>query len=151
LADTPDMNRINDITTDLVGYVMITLPNVDALATLTPALRELVESGTLRILDLVVVERGDGDSPRVLEVAALDRIADLRKIKPDMAGLLTQRDIALASVAIPAGTTGVVLVVEDKWARPLSVAAARAGGQIVAGEHISAERIKAALAEEPPE
>lgn len=145
------MNRINDITTDLVGYVMITLPNVDALATLTPALRELVESGTLRILDLVVVERGVGDSPRVLEVAALDRIADLRTIKPDMAGLLTQRDIALASVAIPAGTTGVVLVVEDKWARPLSIAAARAGGQIVAGEHISAERIRAALAEEPPE
>lgn len=132
-----------------MGYVIITLPDVDALATLTPALGELVESGTLRILDFVVVVRDD--APRVLELDALDQVPDLQKIRPHMAGLLTQRDITLASVAIPEGTAGVVLVVEDRWAMRLSVAAAQAGGRIVAGERISAERIQAAMADDSPD
>jgi len=151
VTDIPGKKLINDVTADLVGYVIVTLPDVDALAMLTPALRELVDSGTLRILDMVVVTRDDDGTPRVLEVTTLDRIADMRSIMPDMVGLLTQRDITLASLAIPAGTAGVVMVVEDQWARPLSAAAARAGGQIVAGEHIAAERIQAALAEESSE
>ena len=151
MTDIPGKKLINDVTADLVGYVIVTLPDVDALAMLTPALRELVDSGTLRILDMVVVTRDDDGTPRVLEVTTLDRIADMRSIMPDMVGLLTQRDITLASLAIPAGTAGVVMVVEDQWARPLSAAAARAGGQIVAGEHIAAERIQPALAEESSE
>lgn len=148
VTDTPGKKLIKDITADLVGYVIITLPDVESLATLTPALRDLVNSGTLRILDLVVVTRDDDNTARVLEVTALDQVADMRSITPRMVGLLTQRDITLASLAIPAGTAGVVLVAEDQWARPLSAAAARAGGQIVAGERISAERIQAALADE---
>lgn len=151
LTDTSGTEPTNGISTDLVGYVIITLPDVDALVTLTPALRELVESGMVRILDLVVVVRGDDDTSQVLEIDALDQVADLHRIRPDMTGLLTQRDITLASVAIPAGTVGVVLVVEDRWARPLSMAAARAGGQIVAGERISAERIQAAMSNDSPD
>jgi Family of unknown function (DUF6325) len=149
LTDTSGTGPTNGITTDLVGYVIITLPDVDALVTLTPALGELVESGTLRILDFVVVVRDD--TPRVLELDALDQVADLQRIRPHMPGLLTQRDITLASVAIPEGAAGVVLVVEDRWAKPLSVAASLAGGQIVAGERISAERIQAAMADDSPD
>jgi Family of unknown function (DUF6325) len=149
LTDTSGTDPTNGITADLVGYVIITLPDVDALVTLTPALGELVESGTLRILDFVVVVRGD--TPRVLELDALDHVADLQRIRPHMPGLLTQRDITLASVAIPEGAAGVVLVVEDRWAKPLSVAASLAGGQIVAGERISAERIQAAMADDSPD
>jgi hypothetical protein len=150
LTDTSGTTPTNGITADLVGYVIITLPDVAALVTLTPALGELVESGTLRILDFVVVVRSD-DGPRVLELDALDQVADLHKIRPHMPGLFTQRDITLASVAIPAGAAGVVLVAEDRWAKPLSAAAARAGGQIVAGERISAERIQAAMADDTPD
>jgi hypothetical protein len=147
LTEASSGNVPNGITIDLVGYVILTLPDVDALGTLAPALLELVESDTVRILDVVVVVRGDDGTPRVLESDALEVAADLRKVRPRIAGLLTQKDIVLASVAIPAGAAGVVLVVEDRWARPLSKAAARAGGQIVAGEHIAAERIRAALAD----
>lgn len=136
------------ITIDLVGYVVLTVPDVGALVTLTPALLELVNSDTLRVLDVVVVVRGEDDTPRALELDALDGVADLGKVKPRIPGLLTQRDILLASVAIPAGAAGVVLVVEDRWARRLSQAAAQAGGQIVAGERIPAERIRAALEDE---
>ena len=43
------------------------------------------------------------------------------------------------------GMPGVVLVTEDLWAKSLSTAAQRAGGQIVAGERIPASRVEAAL------
>jgi hypothetical protein len=41
----------------------------------------------------------------------------------------------------------VVIVTEDRWAKPLSTAARRAGGQIIAGDRIPASRVESILAE----
>jgi len=147
LTAAQGLGQMDDVTSDLVGYVIIEVPDVAALTTLTPALAKLVESGLLRVLDLVVVARAEDGAVRVLEVAALEKILDLNGIAPDITGLLTERDISLAAVAIPPGTAGVVLVTEDRWATPLSSAAGRVGGQIVAGERIPSARVQAALAD----
>jgi len=147
LTAAQGLGQMDDVTSDLVGYVIIEVPDVAALTTLTPALAKLVESGVLRVLDLVVVARTEAGAVRVLELVALEKFLDLNGIAPDITGLLTERDISLAAVAIPPGTAGVVLVTEDRWATPLSSAAGRVGGQIVAGERIPAARVQAALAD----
>jgi hypothetical protein len=56
----------------------------------------------------------------------------------------------MVSLAIQAGTVGVVLVTEDRWAQPLALAAERSGGQIVAGERVPAARVEAVLADASP-
>jgi hypothetical protein len=65
--------------------------------------------------------------------------------------MLSENDIALASRALPPGTVGIVLVTEDRWAAPLSAAARRAGGLIVAGERIPPSRVEEVLADSAEE
>jgi hypothetical protein len=55
----------------------------------------------------------------------------------------------LAAEAVDPESAAIILVTEDRWARPLADAARDAGGLIVAGERIPKARIEAALGESP--
>ena len=140
-----------DVVSDLVAYLVVVVPDVASLAETVPSLVDLVEGGTVRLLDLVVISRpGDGEV-EVRELGATPELAGLSAVAVDTGGLLTEHDIELVSLALPPGRTGLVLVTEDSWAEPLSVAARRAGGGILAGERIPAARIEAALSDRGPD
>ena len=121
------------------------VPSRDALGAIGSALTSLVESAKIRILDLVVLEREANGEVTVLEVESIESMAPLRDLDIEVGGMLTEHDLELASLAVKPGMPGVVLVTEDLWAKSLSTAARRAGGQIVAGERIPASRVEAAL------
>lgn len=143
-------DRTDEIATDLVQYVVVVVPNQGALATVVPAVAELVQTGEIRILDIVVLERDREGAATVLEFEAVESMADLRDVEGEFGGMLSDNDIALASHALRPGTTGIVLVTEDRWAASLSAAARRAGGLIAAGERIPPSRVEQVLAS-PPE
>jgi len=63
----------------------------------------------------------------------------------DVGGLLSPRDIETASRLLAAGSSAIVLVVEDRWARALSTAARRAGGRVVGGGRVARPLVEAAL------
>ena len=136
-----------DVNTDLVEYLIIVVPEVGALTSVAGALANLVDSGTVRILDLVVLVRDADGTLTAFEASAIESMAELRGSAVEMRGLLSDRDIGVSSLAIEPGTVGAVVVTEDRWARPLSVAARRAGGRIVAGDRIPAGRVEAALSD----
>jgi hypothetical protein len=138
-----------DITNDLVEYLIITVPTLASLDTLGPALAEVVQRAAVRLLDLVVVVKDRTGSIDTVEPATLDGLAAVRGYLRDVGTWLSERDIALASVVLERGSVGVILVTEDRWAAPLSAAAQQAGGQIVAGERIPAARVDSALADRP--
>ena len=137
----------NGVVTDLVEYFIIIAPDVASLATVADALSALVRAGTIQLLDLVVVAKAADHTVEILELETVDSLAPVREVEGEFGGLLSEHDLELASFAIPAGSVGIVLVTEDRWAEPLSVAARHAGGLIIAGERIPASRIEAALAE----
>ncbi|MGH9251319.1 MAG: DUF6325 family protein [Acidimicrobiales bacterium] len=143
-------DRTEEVTTDLVQYVVVVVPDQDALATVAPALAELVQAGRIRILDLVVLVRDHEGAVTVLELEAVESMRTLRHVEGELGDMLSENDIALASHALRPGATGIVLVTEDRWAAPLSAAARRAGGLIVAGERIPPSRVEQVLAS-PPE
>ena len=132
---------------DLVEYLIVVAPDQDALGTVAPALVELVESDTIRILDLVVLARESDGAVTVLEAPAIAGGADLARLDVTVGGMLTAHDVELAAMALRPGTAGIVLVTEDRWAEPLSAAARRAGGRIVAGDRIPPARVERGLAE----
>ena len=132
---------------DLVEYLIVVAPDPDALGTVAPALVELVESDTIRILDLVVLARESDGAVTVLEAPAIAGGADLARLDVTVGGMLTAHDVELAAMALRPGTAGIVLVTEDRWAEPLSAAARRAGGRIVAGDRIPPARVERVLAE----
>ena len=135
------------VVTDLVEYLIIVVPEVDSLGSVANALVELVGAGTIHLLDLVVIVRGDDGAVSTLEIEAVDSLAALRDVEGELGALLSEHDLELASFAVRPGTAAIVLVTEDRWAAPLSSAARRAGGRIIAGERLPAARVEAALAD----
>jgi Family of unknown function (DUF6325) len=133
------------VSADLVEYLIVEVPNLGALANVVPALVELVASAKIRILDLVALEKDADGTVVVLELDAVDSMTVLQDLDGGVGGMLSQHDIELASLALRPGTSGIVLVTEDRWAEPLAVAARRAGGRILGGERIPASRVESAL------
>jgi hypothetical protein len=134
---------------DLVEYFVVVVEDVDSLASLAPAVAELVESAAIRILDLVVVAREADGTVVILEPEAVASLESLADLEGEIGGLLSDHDIELVALGLEPGMVGLVVVTEDRWADGLSRAAHRAGGQIIAGERIPAARVQAALADRP--
>jgi hypothetical protein len=132
---------------DLVGYLVLMVPDQDALGVVVPALGELADRGLIRILDLAVVVRGVDGSVSALEVDAIESLGALRDVQGEYGRLLTDRDLEQVAISLDAGTAGFVIVTEDRWAAPLSSAARAVGGAIVAGERIPTDRLRAAFIE----
>jgi hypothetical protein len=137
----------DDVVTDLVEYLIVGVATLDALAALVPALAELATSGVIRVLDLAAVTRHRDGTVEVLEVEAVESLAELAEVDGQVGALLSEHDLAMASVAIEPGTAAIVVVTEDRWAAPLSAAARLAGGRIVGGERIPPARVVAVLSE----
>ena len=142
-------NPRDAIQTDLVAYLMFVVPDVEALRLVVPALVSLVEQATIRIIDVVVLERDQEGSVATLELEAVEHLAPLRDLDVQVGGMLTSHDIEMLSLALDRGTVAVVLVTEDRWATPLGEAVRAAGGHILAGERIDARQVRAALSEGP--
>jgi hypothetical protein len=136
------------VSTDLVEYFIIAVPDIDALETVGPALAHVAARAAIRVLDVVVVTKGWDGSIVGVELDDLDSMAAIRDLDGDAGELLSENDITLAASALRRGCVGVIVVTEDRWAEPLSAAAHRAGGQIIAGERIPSSRVESALADQ---
>jgi hypothetical protein len=114
------------------------------------AILGLVESDTLRLLDLLFVTRASDGELTVLE---LEEVADeygLAEIEVTELGLAGDSDIDDLAVAVEPGTSAALIVVEHLWARSFAEALFRAGGQVLLSERIPApvvnERVAATSA-----
>ena len=139
------------IDTSLVECLVVVVPEMTSLRSVAAALAELVDTAAIRILDLVVVTRRRSDHEvEVLEPEASESLREML-IPRELDGLLSENDIALAATSLLPGAVGLVMLIEDRWATPLSSAAKHAGGLVLGGQRIPRARIEAALAERPVE
>jgi len=147
MADSVERRRVGvRPDPDLVEYLLVVVPDLGSLTSLTQALADLVDARTIRILDLVCVTRGGSDGRlTVVEFEDVESLAGLETIEGDVGGLLSDHDIETASLGLEPDSSAILLLVEDSWAERLSAAATRAGGRVVGGERIAPSRIRAAL------
>jgi len=139
------------VDTDLVEYLIVTVPHVEDLRALTPAIAQLVASAQLRILDLVCVAPSTegGGGLISLELDEVASLAALRYLDGEFGGLLSENDISVAAFSLPPGSASLLLLVEDLGLGPLSAAARACGGRILGGERTPRSRVQAALAGSP--
>jgi hypothetical protein len=130
-----------------VEYIVIGFPENRFTGAIVPALTDLVESGTIHIIDLVFVSKAADGTITSFEFDALEELADYAGLDGEAGGLLNDEDIELAAEALEPNSSAALLVWEDTWAAPLANALRDAGGVLLGGERIPHEIVQAAFDE----
>ncbi len=108
-------------------------------------LTRLVESETIRVLDLLILKKNDDGTVDAFEIDDLPEVDELRAAEGDLAELLSAGDVADLAESIEPGTTAAALVYENRWAAPFASALRHAGGQLVASGRIPIQAILASI------
>ncbi len=108
-------------------------------------LAKLVDGGTIRILDLLVLVKDEDGKIDTIEIEDLDEADPLRAAETQLADLLAAEDLVHLAAAMEPGTTAGVLVWENTWAASFASAARRSGGQLIANGRIPIQAILASL------
>jgi hypothetical protein len=130
-----------------VDWLVLEFPGSRFTGEIAPILDGLVDDGTIRVLDLVLVRKDEDGSLDFFELSDLDEseIGGLRAYETELALLLSEEDMTAVSAAIEPGSTAAVLVWENRWAAPFGAAVRRAGGQLVATGRIPVQALLAAI------
>jgi hypothetical protein len=128
-----------------VEYVIISFPGNKFTGEIVPELARLVDSGTVRILDMTFVGKdADGDVV-VFEFDELDELAPFAGIDGEVGGLVTSEDVDHAASLLEPNSSAVLLLWEDTWAAPLVTAMRSAGGRLVEGARVPYDLAQAAF------
>ena len=131
-----------------VDYLVVEFPADKANFTgeIAKALTDLVDRGTVRVLDLIMLTKEPDGSIDAIELSDVDEslAGELRSLETEVAHLLSEDDVANLAVAMEPGTIAAALVWENTWAAPFGSAVRRAGGQLVANGRIPIQALLAA-------
>src|SRR3954467_8339025 len=113
-----------------VDYAIVAFPGNQFRGEIGPALSELVDDGTIRIIDIAFVGK-DGEGNVVgLELLELDpkvqKSLDAAQIEVN--GLLNEDDMQTAAEALDPDSSAALIVWENVWARKVTKAMRDAGG-----------------------
>ncbi len=109
------------------------------------ALLDLVQLGTIRLYDLLVIRKEVDGSVVALDVAQLP--VGFAAFAGARSGLLSADDIVEAGQAMTPGTSAALLVYENAWAIPFIAAALAEDAQVVASARIPATTVMEVLDE----
>lgn len=130
-----------------VDYLIIEFP-ADAqnfTGEMAAELVRLSDTGTIRVLDVLLIQKGEDGSIDALELDEAPGLDDLRALEANLAEILAADDVVHLAAAMDPGTVAAVLVWENTWAAPFGSAARRAGGQLVATGRIPIQAIAASM------
>jgi hypothetical protein len=130
-----------------IDYLVVEFPDNRMTGEGFPILVDLVDSGIIRILDLVFVTRDADGSITAVEISDLDGDGqlDLSVFEGASSGLLGEAELNEAAAAIEPGSSAGILVYENVWAAPFAAALRRGGAQLVASGRIPVQALLASL------
>jgi hypothetical protein len=135
-----------------VDYLVVEFPAGHSSFTgeMSEELVRLADEGTIRILDLLVLQKAADGSVEGFEVDDFE-MDQLRALETEIAEILAAEDVEHLAAAMEPGSVAGVVVWENRWAAPFASAARRAGGQLVATGRIPIQAIAASLEAESQE
>ncbi len=131
-----------------VEYLVVEFPGNKFKGEIVPALKELTDSGTIRVIDLVFVRRDEDGSATWIELSdlPLDEAAQFDDLDGEFGGLLNEEDILMMADLVQPNSSAAVMVFENVWAIRLRNAIVGAGGRLVDNARIPAAVVDAAIA-----
>jgi len=136
-----------------VDYIVVEFPTGASNFTgeMTEELVRLVNAGTIRLIDVLILVKDEDGSVEAMELSDLDDLGELQALEAKLAELLAEEDVVHLAAAMEPGSTAGVLIWENLWAAPFASAARRSGGQLIANGRIPIQAIIASIeADEAP-
>ena len=135
-----------DETRGSVELAAISFPGSKFNGEIIPALADLVDSGVVAILDLLVISKSEDGDVVSLEIGEVEDGGMFEDLDGDVMGLLSAEDIETAGQLLEPGNTAALIVWENTWARKLIGAIRDAGGELLAHDRLDAETVNAVMA-----
>jgi hypothetical protein len=142
---------MTDINVDELGpvdYLVVGFPAEKAnfSGEMASELKALIASNTIRVLDLVIITKGEDGSVEAGELRDADdsEVGELRGLERDLAILLAEEDIEELGADLEPLSAAAVLVFETTWAAPFGSAVRRSGGELVTTGRIPTQALIAA-------
>ncbi|MGA0566365.1 DUF6325 family protein [Rathayibacter sp. KR2-224] len=110
------------------------------------AILDLVEGGTVRLLDLLFVERHEDGSVEIIELEQIGDEIGMSDVELEASGLAGDEDVQEVAELLAPGSSGAVLVIEHVWAKDLASKFFQAGGLVVHSERIPAPVVNSVIA-----
>ncbi len=127
-----------------VEYIIVGFPGNRFNGEIAPELGKLVESGTIRILDLVFILKDEAGEVRAMEYEDHEDVALFNALEGEVGGLISAEDIEYAATELEPGSSAALLIWEDLWAAPFVAAMRASGGVLIEGSRVPHDLIEAA-------
>jgi len=105
----------------------------------------LVNSGTIRLIDVLILTKNEDGTVDAMELSDIEELGELQALEAQLAELLAEDDVENLAAAMDPGSTAGVLIWENLWAAPFAAAARRSGGQLIATGRIPIQAIIASI------
>jgi hypothetical protein len=129
-----------------VEYLIVAFPGNQFRGEIAPALADLVEAGTIRIIDVAFVGKDENGDVAAFELSDLDAEVreGLENLGATSAGLFNEEDLMAAGDELDPNSSAALLVWENVWAKPVADAIRDAGGELYDYDRVPHEVVVAA-------
>jgi CheY-like chemotaxis protein len=143
--------EVRHMTLGPVELLVVKFPGNRFTGEIMPALRELVDSNTIGIIDILLAVTDDEGNVSAIEVSEdEDAYRVLQPIVKEIEGLLTPADIDALGKQLGPNSSAAVMLFENKWATRFRDAVFNAKGEVVMLERIPKQVIEAMMEEPEP-
>ena len=131
-----------------IDFIALEFPGNRFRGEILPELFELVDKGIIRIIDLVVIMKDQGEVI-VRELRELDaaHVAMFDPLKAEVSQMITRGDIDMIAGQLAENSTAGILLIENLWAKRTMQAMLDADGRLVMFERIPHDVVEEALAD----
>jgi hypothetical protein len=121
-----------------VDYAIIGFPGNRFKGEIAPAIGDLVDAGTIRIIDIAFVGKDEEGNAVAMELIELDPDVQsaLESLGVEVSGLFSEDDLMGVAEGLEPNSSAALLIWENVWARKVAQAMRDAGGELLAFERI---------------
>jgi uncharacterized membrane protein len=130
-----------------IEMLVVKFPGNEFRGEIVPALEELIDNGTIRIVDLVFILKEADGSVDALEYSDLGgEINDLLSpVAHEMSGLLNEDDVAEIGQLLEPNSSAALMLFENVWATRFRDAVLNAKGELLLSERIPHSAVQEVL------
>jgi uncharacterized membrane protein len=121
-----------------IELLVVKFPGNQFKGEIAPALADLVESGTIRIIDLLFAIKDEEGTLAVLELNELgdETLAVFKPEPSDLSDTLTEEDGKALGGGLENNSSAAILLFENVWATKFADALRNANGELILNERI---------------